>query len=310
MRGRYAALGILAFVTVPFHREGEWKFLLAVADNHPREWRVGELQLLRQLSERVFPRIERARAEAALRESEAHYHSLFEMMDEGFAVGEIIRDDSGRAVDYKIVGAQSRLREADRPHARKHHRPADARAGAVTWIPMWLREFGGVVDTGQPARFEYDVTCAGPLVPRAGVRARRRSIRHPVRRHHYPEAAAEEQKRAHEDEIRLREAANEANRAKDEFMALLGHELRNPLTPILATLDLMRLQGKKVFVKRARVDRAAGAPPGAAGRRSARRHPHRARQGQAGAAADRGRPVDLARRRDGEPGAGGERAIA
>ena len=59
---------------------------------------------------------------------------------------------------------------------------------------------------------------------------------------------AQEQQRAHEGEIRLREAANEANRAKDEFMALLGHELRNPLTPILATLDLMRLQGKKVFV--------------------------------------------------------------
>ena len=38
----------------------------------------------------------------------------------------------------------------------------------------------------------------------------------------------------------------EGNRAKDEFMALLGHELRNPLTPILATLGLMRLRGRSL----------------------------------------------------------------
>ncbi len=34
-----------------------------------------------------------------------------------------------------------------------------------------------------------------------------------------------------------------ANRAKDEFLAMLGHELRNPLAPILTALQLMRLRG-------------------------------------------------------------------
>ena len=42
---------------------------------------------------------------------------------------------------------------------------------------------------------------------------------------------------------RLREAAESANRAKDEFLAMLGHELRNPLSPILTALQLMKLQG-------------------------------------------------------------------
>ena len=37
--------------------------------------------------------------------------------------------------------------------------------------------------------------------------------------------------------------AERANRAKDEFLAVLGHELRNPLAPILTALDLMRLRG-------------------------------------------------------------------
>ncbi len=38
-------------------------------------------------------------------------------------------------------------------------------------------------------------------------------------------------------------AALEANRRKDEFLAMLGHELRNPLAPILTALQLLRLRG-------------------------------------------------------------------
>ncbi len=39
-----------------------------------------------------------------------------------------------------------------------------------------------------------------------------------------------------------RRQAEAANRAKDEFLAMLGHELRNPLAPILTALQLMRLR--------------------------------------------------------------------
>jgi len=44
------------------------------------------------------------------------------------------------------------------------------------------------------------------------------------------------------DLVRARQEAEAANRAKDEFMAMLGHELRNPLSPMLTTLELMRLR--------------------------------------------------------------------
>jgi PAS domain S-box-containing protein len=37
-------------------------------------------------------------------------------------------------------------------------------------------------------------------------------------------------------------SADQANRAKDEFLAMLGHELRNPLAPIVTALHLMRLR--------------------------------------------------------------------
>ena len=49
------------------------------------------------------------------------------------------------------------------------------------------------------------------------------------------------------DLVRARHAAEEANRAKDEFMAMLGHELRNPLSPMLTTLELMRLRAPDVL---------------------------------------------------------------
>jgi len=53
---------------------------------------------------------------------------------------------------------------------------------------------------------------------------------------------------ARNDELREREQAARreaegANRAKDEFLAMLGHELRNPLSPILTALQLMKLRG-------------------------------------------------------------------
>lgn len=40
-----------------------------------------------------------------------------------------------------------------------------------------------------------------------------------------------------------RREAESASRAKDEFLAMLGHELRNPLAPILTALQLLRLRG-------------------------------------------------------------------
>ena len=62
--------------------------------------------------------------------------------------------------------------------------------------------------------------------------------------------AAAVQRDAHEDErsrlLASLEAALEesraASRVKDEFLAMLGHELRNPLSPIVASLDLMDMR--------------------------------------------------------------------
>jgi hypothetical protein len=56
-----------------------------------------------------------------------------------------------------------------------------------------------------------------------------------------------------EEERAARLAAEQANQAKDEFLAMLGHELRNPLAPIVTALQLMRLRGDVASVKEQQV---------------------------------------------------------
>jgi PAS domain S-box-containing protein len=49
--------------------------------------------------------------------------------------------------------------------------------------------------------------------------------------------------RAHTEREQLLVELTAASRAKDEFLAMLGHELRNPLAPIVSALELMRMRG-------------------------------------------------------------------
>src|SRR6185295_16330961 len=43
--------------------------------------------------------------------------------------------------------------------------------------------------------------------------------------------------------VLAREALRESDRRKDEFIATLSHELRNPLAPLRSTLQILRLKG-------------------------------------------------------------------
>jgi PAS domain S-box-containing protein len=89
-------------------------------------------------------------------------------------------------------------------------------------------------DTAAPIRSESGELVGAVLVFR-DVTRKREEERESVRLFAQIEAA--------------RKDAVQANRAKDEFLAMLGHELRNPLAPIVTALQLMKMKGADVFEK-------------------------------------------------------------
>jgi len=72
------------------------------------------------------------------------------------------------------------------------------------------------------------------------------------------EAAAERERAASQVAAALHEA-KDANSSKDQFLAVLGHELRNPLAPIATAVQLMALKGdEKTAAERRIIERQLG----------------------------------------------------
>lgn len=77
----YAQAQILAFVSVPLIENGRVRSALSVQHDRPRPWRDSEIQLLRDVAERTWVMLERARAEAELLERERHQAFLIDWSD-------------------------------------------------------------------------------------------------------------------------------------------------------------------------------------------------------------------------------------
>jgi PAS domain S-box-containing protein len=176
-------------------------------------------------------------AEERLRLSEERYRSLFDAIDEGVCVVEVLFDADGGPFDYRFLETN--------PAFVKHTGLADAIGKTVLELAPaheahWFQVYGRVALTGEPVRFVnearalnrwYDVyaTRVGPAELRRvavlfnDITERRQSV----------------------DELR-RLAADlaEANRLKTEFLATLAHELRNPLAPIRNGLQVLRRGGQ------------------------------------------------------------------
>ncbi len=93
------------------------------------------------------------RIEQALRESEARYHSLFEMMTEGFALHEIVCDEQRQPCNYRFIEVNSafeRLTGLKREDVIGRL-VTEVLPGDENW---WIERYGKVALTGEPAHFE------------------------------------------------------------------------------------------------------------------------------------------------------------
>ncbi|GAP94122.1 two-component hybrid sensor and regulator [Leptolyngbya sp. NIES-2104] len=78
---RYAALNIGSEINIPLIRHGKWSFSLVVFHTIPYDWREDEIELMQELASRIWVKLERAKAEAALSESRAELERQVQKFD-------------------------------------------------------------------------------------------------------------------------------------------------------------------------------------------------------------------------------------
>ena len=145
-----------AILVVPLFKAGQLRTIVYLNQRPARQWTAEEVVLMNEVAERTRELIERGRAEAALRESEARWRGLFERMVEGFFVGQALRDAAGRMTDFRFV-------EANPSFERLTGIPVNQALGrsvreAIPGVPDELiAAYARVVDTGEPAKFEVQV---------------------------------------------------------------------------------------------------------------------------------------------------------
>ncbi|WP_197454706.1 PAS domain S-box protein [Stieleria varia] len=72
----FASLQIGAIINAPCSRDQQLEFMICITKRHAHMWRDDEIDLMRQLSNIIRLKLERANAEAALRESEIKFRDL------------------------------------------------------------------------------------------------------------------------------------------------------------------------------------------------------------------------------------------
>jgi PAS domain S-box-containing protein len=227
---RFLKLGVGAVVSAPYVTEGRRRFALAAEKREPYRWKPEEVELLGEVSARIYVQLDRARAEQTLRQSELRYRSLAAVLTNVPCivdpVGRFLAPQpawnryTGQSFEQsRDFGWFDAVHPEDREPARQAWTDAlHARKPYEVRVRLW----------NEATRdFRHVIARAVPLLDATGM------IREWV-------GACTD---IHEETEQAR-ALLEADRRKDEFLATLAHELRNPLAPIRNGLHIMKLTGK------------------------------------------------------------------
>ncbi len=148
-------------------------------------------------------------------------------LDQGFCVIESLFDASGRAVDYRFLETNLAF---EKQTGLKNAVGITARELVPTLEGHWIDTYGRVALTGIPIRFEEEAPSMGRWFDGYATRVGGDDSRQVA----LPFTDITERQAT---QAKLRDA----DRRKDEFLAMLAHELRNPLAPIGAAAELLQL---------------------------------------------------------------------
>jgi len=223
---RLQARSATAMVNVPVVEQGVLVAVLYVNHATARDWSLEELLLIKEVGARVRTASERLRVAAALRESEARFRIITEAMPQ--MVWSTLPDgyhDYYNEQWYAFTGVAPDSTDGDRWNAVFH--PDDRERAWQVWHDS-LR-------TGRTYEIEYRLRHrSGAYRWVLGRALPLRSEDGRITRWLGTCTDIENQKQA---EATLREA----NGRKDEFLAMLAHELRNPLAPISSAAHILLL---------------------------------------------------------------------
>ncbi len=167
---------------------------------------------------------ERMQAEKELEESRKRYHMLFEKMNYGYALQDIIYDNKGNPIDYKFIDVNPAFEKLSRV---KREVIVGKTANQIARKPetqesIELRKkYDKVAITGKPAYFENYNEVTKKYFEL------------------YAYKPSQTQMALIFSDITDRKKTDEE---KNNFISIMSHELRNPLTPIMAHAQFLQRQ--------------------------------------------------------------------
>ena len=210
-----------ALLVVPLVKSGRLIACLGLDSPVPPSWAAHDVQLARDVAERTWAAAETARAQALLREERDRSRDIFDNISEGFALFDRNWIMQRMNAEGLRICAVTREEVIGRNHWEVFTQMADSEAG---------RMYHSVMDTRRAGAAEQ-----------CHVFPDGRSIWTDIRAYPTQDGGIASFFRDITDRKLAEEKLMEADRRKDEFLAMLAHELRNPLAPISAAAELLRL---------------------------------------------------------------------